>query len=372
MFFHLIHDDKFIDVGFLRFEEAFPGENIFILTEKKEKLNFIKKTPIIKLTPDETVKYLKANYTNNDKIIIHFLRKDKVKIINKLPKGFTIIWIGWGADYYHLIYSREKDFFLSNTFKWVQIHREGKKKIFGFLNDTFGFTFNRNTQSYKKAYKRIRYINTVIDEDYKLIKKRYPNFKPRYLSWNYGNMTYLDLKLTQEENTKNILLGNSADPTNNHIEILDFLKNRLLHDSKIICPLSYGDKEYAVYITQYGKNLFGENFMPLIDYLPIEEYYKIIASCSVVFMNHLRQQAVGNILTLLLAGSKIIFQDKNPLYLFFIENGFCVNSFQEIERNPPSIYTPLTPEQKETNKQCCIKIWNDETALKRTLNFKNL
>jgi hypothetical protein len=372
MFYHLLHDDKFVDEGYQRFEEAFPNENIYILTEKKEKLNYIKKTPVLKLSLNETVEYLKAKYVNNDKIIIHFLRIDKVKIVNKLPKSFTVIWLGWGGDYYNLIYQREKDYYLDETFKWVKAQRKGIQKLYGMLNDKTGFNINRNTWPYKKTYKRIKYMNTVIPDDYKLIKEKHPEFKPEYLSWNYVNMTYLDSKLKLKENAQNILIGNSADSTNNQLEILNFLTTIDLGERKLICPLSYGNKEYAKLISKHGKSLFGENFIPLTEFIPLEEYYKIIATCSVVFMNQLRQQALGNIITLLLIGSRIILQEKNPLFSFFKENGFYINSFQEIEKNTDLIYRLLSDSERTHNRNLCENIWGNEMALKRTLEIGKL
>jgi len=372
MFYHLLHDDKFVDVGFQCFEEAFPNENICILTEKKEKLNYIKKTPVLKLSLKETIEYLKVKYVNNDKIIIHFLRIDKVKIVNKLPKSFTIIWLGWGGDYYNLIYKREKDYFLDETYNWVKTQRKGIYKIYGLLNDKTGFNINRNTCLYKKTYKRIKFINTVIPDDYKLIKEKHPEFKPEYLSWNYVNMTYLDSKLTLKENAQNILIGNSADPSNNQLEILNFFKTIDLGERKLICPLSYGNKEYAKFVSKHGKSLFGENFIPLTEFIPLEEYYKIIATCSVVFMNQLRQQALGNIITLLLIGSRIILQEKNPLYSFFKENGFYINSFHEVEKNSDLIYKLLSESERTNNRNLCENIWGNDMALKRTLDIGKL
>jgi len=91
MFYHLIHDDKFIDIGYQRFEEAFPNENIYILPEKLEKLVYVKLTPLIISTEDETINYILQNYKTNDSVVIHYLSKTKINVIRKLPKNINVI-----------------------------------------------------------------------------------------------------------------------------------------------------------------------------------------------------------------------------------------------------------------------------------------
>ena len=46
-----------------------------------------------------------------------------------------------------------------------------------------------------------------------------------------------------EKQIINILIGNSATETNNHIEVLDLLSKFKNEDIKIYVPLSYGDME---------------------------------------------------------------------------------------------------------------------------------
>jgi len=368
MFYHLIHDDKFIDIGYQRFEEAFPNENIYILPEKLEKLVYVKLTPLIISTEDETINYILQNYKTNDSVVIHYLSKTKINVIRKLPKNITVIWIGWGKDYYDLIYSKKSQYYLPDTFQWTRNQRDILHQVYDYFMELLNF----KRLKILKFSKHINFITTVIDIDYKLIIKRNPSFKPVYFSWNYGNISYFNPNYTLNNSGNNILIGNSADPTNNHIEVLKLLKKINIKDSKIICPLNYGMPNYALTIVKQGKMLFGDNFIPLQEFMPLEKYYKLISTCSVVFMNHLRQQATGNIATLLLMGCRIILQEKNPICCFLRENGFNINTFGEVEKDNSLIFKPLTNKEKEQNIQVCKMLWNDETALERTLNIKHL
>ena len=68
----------------------------------------------------------------------------------------------------------------------------------------------------------------------------------------------------------NILLGNSADPSNNHKEVLDKLRSYATENIRIYCPLSYGDRKYAQIVSDYGRLMFGEKFLALRDFMPFD------------------------------------------------------------------------------------------------------
>ena len=76
---------------------------------------------------------------------------------------------------------------------------------------------------------------------------------------------------------------------------MEWLRDKDLGKRKVVVPLSYGDKTYAKSIVEIGNKWLGKNFYPLLDYYSIENYNKLISGCSVVFMNHIRQQGMGNI-----------------------------------------------------------------------------
>src|SRR5690606_11417008 len=106
---------------------------------------------------------------------------------------------------------------------------------------------------------------------------------------------------------------NSASDTNNHFDALNYLN--LIHwKGEIIVPLSYGNKDYADDIIYYGKNKFGDKFIPFVDFMPLDQYHQCINSCGIVWMNHVRQQAAGNILSALSMKKAVIMNKENNLY----------------------------------------------------------
>jgi hypothetical protein len=124
-------------------------------------------------------------------------------------------------------------------------------------------------------------------------------------------------------------VGNSADPSNNHIEILDKIKKDINKNEKIkiICPLSYGKKDHAKKVIQYGKKLFGKNFVPLKKFMDLKTYNKLQSNIDIAIFNHQRQQAMGNILTLLYLGKKVYIRDDIVTWNFMQENDIKVFSF---------------------------------------------
>lgn len=158
---------------------------------------------------------------------------------------------------------------------------------------------------------------------------------------------------------QNILLGNSASETNNHLEMFGILSKHDLKSRKVIVPLSYGNSEYRLNIIDAGKRVLRDAFVPLVDYMPLNEYSSIMASCSVVIMNHLRQQALGNIGTALYQGAHVFLDPSNPAYQFFKEKKAVVHSTQNLLSDSLPL-TGLNDEEISQNRAVLESFWGQE------------
>lgn len=98
----------------------------------------------------------------------------------------------------------------------------------------------------------------------------------------------------------------------------------------MICPLSYGDNRYGDYIENYGNNKFGNSFFAIWDYLSYDDYVSVLQRCSVVFMNHKRQQACGNVVISLYLGPKVYLNWENPLHHHYVRIGVKVFLIQDV------------------------------------------
>ena len=100
-------------------------------------------------------------------------------------------------------------------------------------------------------------------------------------------------------------------------------------NTELICPLSYcATKEYQQEIINYGKDIFGDKFIPLLDFLPLADYLEILKKVDIAIFAHENQQAYGNIIQLLGMGKKV-YMRKTTSYDEITQNGILVFDFDD-------------------------------------------
>ncbi|APG59269.1 TDP-N-acetylfucosamine:lipid II N-acetylfucosaminyltransferase [Christiangramia salexigens] len=272
----------------------------------------------------QLIQFIKENEVN--KIYIHYLDDNAIDLLFQLPKNLEIYWFFWGNDGYKHP-ELKKEIFLPLTNELVnKINpRTGLKKILDFF---------RNIVLKKKLNKAIQLIDYCciqVKGDFNLIQMQQPDCKMKHLYFAYRGAIVNekeDLKFNNLQKGKyRILLGNSANPSNNHIDALELLKQYELYIDEIICPLSYsGSKKYIDEVINKGIEFFGNNFKPLLSFLPVEEYQNLLDSIDIGVFYHSRQQAYSNTLILLQKKKKIFMNPKSTLYQMYrdweIENVF--------------------------------------------------
>lgn len=227
-----------------------------------------------------------------DKIIIHsFLDFRLVQILFFSPWLLKkCYWVIWGVDLY--------------TYKLHQHKENWERKEF----------FRR------PVIKNMGHLVTYIPGDVELARKWYGAKGKYHECLMYLSNTYkaLDVPSTQT-GTINIQIGNSADSSNNHIEVLENLLPFKNENIKIYAPLSYGDKSHAKKVIAKGKELFGDKFTALTDFMPFEEYLQFLGTVDIAIFNHKRQQAMGNTITLLSLGKTVFIRSDTTQWQFFKE-----------------------------------------------------
>ncbi len=362
MILHLANDNSFVDFSIKEFEKQYPNKNRFLIIVKNPKNYRLKNITNSKAVNVVSIKDLlneknASLYKNAELVVIHFLDKEKARFVSKLSqhRKIKILWIAWGWDFYHYHPVLKKKLLLKKT---EQIKDKIERKNIILLSARIGlpilkfFGLYRDAYWYqKKAVPHIQYVATIIYDDYEIIRKYYNANHLKYVPFSYGNLEdKIAVKLENKKPGKNILIGNSSSYTNNHAEIFDLI-SQIKTDGKIIVPLSYGDTAYRDEIIKYGKKKLGERFAPLTEFLPLEEYYRQLQSCGFFIGNYTRQQAMGNIHTMMFLGAKIFLRKENPAYNFLIREGACVFDIDEIESKKETAFEPLTEEQIEMNRE---------------------
>ncbi|HHQ4518568.1 TPA: TDP-N-acetylfucosamine:lipid II N-acetylfucosaminyltransferase [Aeromonas veronii] len=269
---------------------------------------------------------------NSDKVILHGLFSPHlVAMLCFMPWLHNKCqWIIWGGDlYYHELAVKNARYRVIEVFRHFLISRLG-----GFI--------------------------TYIEGDYHKAQQWYNAKGQRYDCIMYKSNIYngscLDVsRLTRkyaDSNTKiSLLVGNSADVTNNHQRIFDKLVKLDVnnHVDKIYCPLSYGDSAYAEQIKQQGEAMFGDKFHALMDFMSLDEYNKILDEVDIAVFAHNRQQAMGNAINLLGRGKTLYMCADTSSYDLFTKLDIKVFSLDNLELKPQEPKISLSNNEKIRN-----------------------
>jgi dTDP-N-acetylfucosamine:lipid II N-acetylfucosaminyltransferase len=354
-FLHISTDNRFVNSAPTAFEKVAEGQNEYwIIHEGKPA---IARVPITKLIApcDVSDMNLAKELDDYDIVFLHSLIPEFYPLINNANNRVKFVWLGWGFDYYDLL---QKKLTLPQTTKlcggqWRYRLRELKKRFV--------------TKSYKKKtslFSKIKYFCPVLPQEYEMLKNKCDSL-PDYFEWNYGALNpdlipvdHMDARV----NGENILVGNSAHPSNNHVELFGLLKNIDTQDRDIIIPLSYGEDDYREKILP----LINNNMEPITDFIERYSYMDIMQSCSIVLMNHRRQQAFGTIVIMLHMGAKLYLRSENPLYQRLKEWGVTVFAIEDLARDQSGFFTPITNKQAKKNRQAVADYYSLDHYCKRT------
>ncbi|SFR49202.1 TDP-N-acetylfucosamine:lipid II N-acetylfucosaminyltransferase [Thiomicrospira sp. ALE5] len=177
----------------------------------------------------------------------------------------------------------------------------------------------------RPVIKNMGHLVTYIKGDYELAQQWYGAKGQYHECFMYTSNLYKEYDVPHKQHSGiNILVGNSADPSNNHLEVFDKLEAFKDQDIKIYAPLSYGNPGYAQTTIQQGKQRFGDKFEPLTEHMPFNQYLEFLGKIDIAIFNHKRQQAMGNTITLLGLGKKVFMRSDVTQWAFFKSHGIAV------------------------------------------------
>ncbi|NFC10416.1 hypothetical protein EXM91_14275 [Clostridium botulinum] len=270
----------------------------------------------------------------------------------KIYKEAELNWTVWGGDVYEY----------TNIEIYDQYTREFLIKNNLYIDERL-----KNSEYRINAIKKIDYILTPIYGDYKIIKKNYnTNARLKSFPFVYDIINYKNQCLKSAYNLKKkykyvFLLGNSGYPSSNHLDIIYKLKEIKNKNFCVLCPLSYGNKNYIEKLIKVSKDILGERFIPLNNFMELDEYTAILDEVDVAIMNHNRQQAVGNMILLLYLGKKIFLKKSVTTFSFLQEKGFQIFDIENFVDNINSIERIQLNSLK--NQEAVIKNFSNDKVL---------
>ncbi|MEL7834406.1 TDP-N-acetylfucosamine:lipid II N-acetylfucosaminyltransferase [Fodinibius sp. Rm-B-1B1-1] len=322
---HITKDEKFIDGAYYLFEKAFPNRNRFVVLKPPADppIRYLNKKLVakaeFKIISRSTIKQLADRSSEYSVTVLHGLNNEHALIYSSAVFKDRFMGIIHGGEIYN-----------SGLMDIVLMGDETKKLYQNTSQTTF-------IERAKNLLRKIKYRNHKYPKQVDLLHilyqmqvfgslpgisyQKYINEKiynpfVQHIPFSYYPIDFIISDKDLRVQGKDILLGNSASATNNHLEAFELLSSINLGDRKIITPLSYGSEKYAKAIVDEGQKLFGDQFVPLNKFLPIDEYNRVISHCGIVIMNHYRPQAMGNIIAALYMGAKVFLNTTN-VYEYF-------------------------------------------------------
>ncbi len=381
MILHLISDEKFIDHVIYVFEKVSPENNIYLLPNNNKDLKYVKsKNKNLINTTENSSKYKTIINSINtfDGIIIHNLydeyKKKILLLIKEKKQKIYVHWMSWGTDLYFIPQLSSK--LIAPVTKKIVFNKNIPISLLRIQNLIQDFTpmlwdryslFQGNTKgyyNYKNIISTISSFSTIIPSEIQLIQKYFNLAPEQYVPFKYEIIDNRNEVYSNEICiNNNFLVGNSATVTNNHLDAFGLINKWALSNSKVIVPLSYGDNNYANIVINKGTKLFGNNFIPINDFLSKNEFNKLLNNCGNVIMNHHRQQALGTIIISLWKGARVYLDHHNPLNDFFRNNGIKTFLLKDIKNIN---HLPEFSELANINRPKLLNLFNEKNVLSET------
>jgi dTDP-N-acetylfucosamine:lipid II N-acetylfucosaminyltransferase len=349
MIFHLlnvsIYPQKYVDF-LIRNKDRFDLRNH----------HFVLHTYGGKLFPNEILKEIKYSVTKNgwdvyryirflkadDKIIVHYLGDPRhLLVFNMFPHLMKhVVWSIWGGDAYFPNY----------------IKGSWKLYLYELLRH--------------RIIPRIPLITCVVKGDYEFVISKY-NSNALYLKSIYpsdvNDESFSSIYNRKIKNKcKRVLIGNSADPSNNHCEVIIALNKYGNEIDEIIVPLMYGgSKEYISSVVAMGMEYFGSKFKPLTEFMSSSVYASMLNSGMVHVFNHYRQQGLGNAFVMLALKKRIFIRGDVSSFEYFRDLGIQVQDTRTLlagdailfDDNPKLEQVNSEKILKETSEQHLVELW---------------
>ncbi|MCZ8298001.1 MAG: TDP-N-acetylfucosamine:lipid II N-acetylfucosaminyltransferase [Flavobacterium sp.] len=370
--FHFCTDVIFINGAFKQFDAAFEDRNFFyVYKEDNQSLKNIHFRKNVHVFKGNIIRDIVSQIQNDDLVFFHALSPSFYEIVNLLPRKVKIIWFCFGYELYNdsrlfdekilfdvITFNKlKKDIKYSNFFY--------RKLLRPFYNVLYFIRYRQKTDLQNKliTLSRIDFLACVFVEEY-LSQQRILNQKKDFFKFCYYSIDFMVNVLEKiNENKFLIQIGNSATPTNNHLDVFDKLQRIKFENSTLFIPLSYGEKWYVECIKNESLKLTNHKIEFVEELIPLEAYNKKLNQVKIAIFNTRRQQAVGNILALLFYGAKIFISEQSPVYDFLKREGLIIYSYER-DLTTSEILEGLSLFQINHNREKLKQLFDEEKMIK--------
>lgn len=156
-------------------------------------------------------------------------------------------------------------------------------------------------------------------------QQRYPRVPAALLYFPTKMPSAAPQSLPEERFT--ILLGNSGDASNRHIEGLKAIRKQFGEEVRVVVPLGYppNNEAYVNEVASAAGRLFPDGQVELLrSNLAFDDYLALLARCHLGYFMFERQQGIGTLCLLIQANVPFVLNRRNPFWRDISEQGLPV------------------------------------------------
>lgn len=371
---HLIVDHQVIERTLGIYEKVFPHSNEVLIFDWKpnspiKHLGKYANKPIV--SHNKGYAYGKDfDFSGVTHIIAHYLTMDMIDFIKSAPQNIHVCWEIYGADLYNqflvdygynIYYTSPKKY---SKYSILETYFNPIFKALLYLKGVKYVYSSQRKKQFEYICHRVNSLQYGCKYDASLVEKYAKRTIPNYEIFNYSLTEVLgDLIDYDFFEGRDILIGNSASLTNNHLYILRCLqKSTLPEDARIIMPLSYGGEQKYIndVVSAYSSTISNELII-YKKYMPLHEYNKTFTKLRAIVLSAWRQESQGTAIMGFYLGVKVFMSQNSPLYRWFLDCGFIVYSIENATKE--QIATSLKNEEKIHNRNIVLQRYNDEVFI---------
>lgn len=297
------------------------------------------KTAVI-ITPGKDVSEFPIPQYGN----VYYKRLDDIVIPDDVKK---VIWYGLSKDAVKYLYKHKK--LLSKSY-W---------NIFGA--DLYRAARNKMNDYVRKGFKAL-----ITGNDYELYKQFYGVEKPVYHSIVPSPAADVNFMAEIGKSQKDyvaIQINQSANKMT--IDALERLGKFASKNVRIYTILSYGDMKYKEDIINVGRDIFGDKFVPVTEYMSKESYAQHLSDIDVFVHWDDRQSGFGNICCALFLGAKVFVRKSLVYWQDFAANGITVYDADCIGNLSFGDLTFYENSVFERNRDIVFNLFNPEAVARK-------